>query len=202
MATKNDSLPSRICNHPRLPSRRLLNQLLYYDAETGFLFWKPRPVSLFPDTGYGGAPCHQKKWNTRRAGTRALTAINKGYCIGSLLGLNVSAHRVIWKMHTGKEPTEIDHINGDRTDNRMENLRAASRVANSRNLGLARNNRSGATGVHWGAREEKWIVRIKVAGHYWHIGSFTELAAAIKARKSAQERFGFSKNHGGRSAHG
>src|SRR6516165_2528570 len=98
-----------------------LGELLRYEPKTGKLFWKPRPIEMFAfdpsvhtTKRIYSAERAWKKWNTRYAEKEALTAINNwGYRHGQVLGQTMQAHRVIWKMVTGRFPEMIDHINGD-----------------------------------------------------------------------------------------
>ena len=80
------------------------------------------------------------------------------------------AHRVIWKMVYGSDPHYIDHINGDRTDNRISNLRSVTKAQNNRNKRLRSDNKSGVTGVHWYNPRNKWRVDVRYNGKTKHIG--------------------------------
>ena len=96
-----------------LPPQEELEKLLEYDPETGGLTWKERPREMFLEEW------HQRKWNTRYAGQPALTSTLKGgYKYGNLFDQKVLAHRVIWKMVTGEDPQDVDHIDGNRWNNR------------------------------------------------------------------------------------
>jgi hypothetical protein len=99
-------------------------------------------------------------WNAQFGG-KVATAVSArdGYQRVAVNQRSYLAHRVIWAMMTGAWPKEeIDHINGDRTDNRWSNLRAASRTQNARNMEKPRNNTSGVTGVHWWKTKRLWQV--------------------------------------------
>lgn len=174
-----------------LPTPEELRQLLDYDPETGKLFWKERPLSLFPDARSG------KIWNTRFAGKEALPVQYIGYHAGLIFGSKVLGHRVVWAIHTGEWPVdEIDHINGDRTDNRIANLRAVSHRENCKNSKRPAHNTSGQVGVVWCSRSHRWLARIKAERKTLHLGAFLAKSDAILARKNAEVRFGYHANHG------
>ena len=106
-------------------------------------------------------------------------------------------HRLIWKLVTGRDPeTEIDHINGVRTDNRWLNLREVSIQGNGRNMQRQKRNLSGTTGVLWDASRERWAAAIVVDYVTIHLGRFVELNDARNARKAAEKQYNFHKNHG------
>jgi len=106
------------------------------------------------------------------------------------------AHRLIWAYFNGAIPegAQIDHINHDSTDNRIENLRVVSHQNNHRNQSIRRNNTSGVTGV--GRERGKWVAKIMVDGKSISLGRFTELKEAVEARLEANKLYGFHDNHG------
>lgn len=175
-----------------LPSQDVLRQLLDYDPETGALTWKARDVSLFK---VGKQPVEQSAatWNTRYAGRPALSTIDpNGYYFGPVLDVQYRAHRVIWKWVTGEDPQFIDHINGLRRDNRIENLRSVTRSENNRNKATRTDSASGALGVVWHKGGKKWMVRVGTS----YIGLFETFSEAATARQSAQIAMGYHPNHG------
>jgi len=98
---------------------------------------------------------------------------------------------------TGDLPEdEVDHINNDRTDNRWENLRGSSRIENSRNRRLPKNNRSGAIGVHFSNLERKWVAVICVNSVPKRLGAYKSFEAARVRRMAANIKYGFGGNHG------
>jgi hypothetical protein len=100
-------------------------------------------------------------------------------------------------MKTGKWPdTEIDHINGNRADNRFENLRQVSHQENGKNTKRYASNRSGFAGVGRTTNPSKWRARIRVNGKLVHLGVFDSAEDARTARKAAEKQFGFHENHG------
>lgn len=179
-----------------LPSPEVLRQLLRYEPDTGKLFWLPRGPEWFRSEN-PRARGQVKVWNARYAGRPALEALSQGYRVGRLFDVLVRAHRVIWAMTTGAWPEgEIDHINGDRADNRMENLREVSSGENGRNKGLRADNTSGQVGVSWSRLEGKWKVLIWRNGKPYSRGTFTNFVDAVRSRKAAEAEFGFHENHG------
>lgn len=172
----------------RMPSKQRLNEVLEYDVGTGFLFWKTRPLSDFS--------CDQKGkvWNIRYSGKRAFTYLDKGYFYGSVEGTRVAAHRVIWKMHHDAEPEALDHINHQRDDNRIENLRPVTKAENSRNRERPKNTKNPYPGVRRSDRH--WQASITHNYKTKYLGYFRCLGKAVKARISAEQRYGFHKNHG------
>jgi len=104
----------------------------------------------------------------------------------------VRAHRLIWIYHNGDIPDkfQIDHINGIRHDNRIENLRLVTNTQNSYNRPKSRKSTSGYKGVYWNIRAKKWESKIQIDGILKHLGLFIskELAynAYCKAAKQVQ----------------
>jgi len=163
-----------------LPPQNVLLQLLDYDPFSGSLKWRERPNGpKWWNTKYAAAPALQSKWSN-------------GYLGGAVLGKNYLAHRVIWKMITGQEAEEIDHINGDRTDNRRSNLRAVSRRENAKNKKRYANNSSGVSGIDFDKRRGVWRVRVGKK----QVGSFESLLDATEARARAKSERGYHTNHG------
>ena len=173
-----------------LPSADELRLLLRYEPESGRLFWIHRDRSLFSTNRAW------RLWNARYEGAEAFATFDVRYMVGRINGIRYYAHRVIWRMVTGEVPDQIDHINGNRLDNRFVNLRNVSAEKNSQNLPLTNRNRSGQIGVSWSAREGAWRAEICARGVRRHLGYFQDLADAIAARKEAQAEMGFHPNHG------
>lgn len=174
-----------------LPSQEYLRECFLYDPETGALTWRARP------RGHFRSDARLRTWNTAFSGKPALSAVSgTGYRHGMLDMVGAKAHRVIWKMMTGADPDQIDHVNGVKTDNRWANLRDVDYPENSRNLARATNNTSGVTGVGWNRSARRWRAYIKSGGKNIHVGHFVLKDDAIAARKEAERRFGFHPNHG------
>jgi hypothetical protein len=99
-------------------------------------------------------------------------------------------HRVAWAIHYNEQPPEvIDHINGVGTDNRIENLRAATFSQNKQNSRRYKNNKSGAHGVYWLAKEKRWVATISREGKTHSLGRFHSREEAIESRRIGEARF-------------
>ena len=110
---------------------------------------------------------------------------------------NISLHRMAWTLHNKCKPSGfIDHINHDKSDNRIENLREVTKVQNNRNKSMCKLNTSGNTGVSWHKRDNIWEARIKVDYKQVYLGRFNSKEDAIKAREDAEVLYGFHANHG------
>jgi hypothetical protein len=88
------------------------------------------------------------------------------------------SHRLIFMLHYGYLPPEVDHINGDRANNRIENLRPATRSENQCNRNALANNTSGYPGVSWHKASKAWLVRVMKNGKSHLIGYFKDLELA------------------------
>lgn len=170
-----------------LPSQQRLRKLFDYDPETGLLRWKAQPFVSRKETpqAYG--------FNNKCAGKIAGT-IMKGRCKYLSVGIRTNgkfvtylAHRVIWKWMNGEEPSEcIDHVDGDKLNNRWVNLREATRGQNRHNMGLQKNNRSGVKGVCW--ERNMWKAYISVEGRQIRLGRFKSMDDAATVVTDARAR--------------
>ena len=161
-----------------------LDQLFSYDAESG-------------DTR------NKIDRGTRaRAGTIATRKMNTGYLQIQFTknGRKVGylAHRAAWLLYYGIDPgaNEIDHIDGNRSNNKIENLRLVDNQGNMENKRKYKNNTSEVTGVYWHKGNGKWAVQISDRGKQQTIGRFEDKFEAICCRKSAEKRLGYHENHG------
>lgn len=193
LARDGDAVKTR----PALTVQRL-KSLLRLEPESGQLYWLPRSPSDF----FNSRPEREaKRWNGRHAGEKAFTAKDThGYHHGSIDGRLYLAHIVIFTLAHGFWPEgQIDHINGDRTDNRPENLREVGLVENARNQRLQRSNSSGTSGVCWDRQHKKWLVQIGNGKRNVKVGRFKNLEQAVAARKKAERDLGYHENHGRRN---
>lgn len=174
-----------------LPDQQTLLSLLSYDSQTGLLFWKEREVSQFQTVRAAST------WNARYAGAEAFTAVDrKGYRVGAILGTNYRASRVIFKMLYDIDANQVDHEDGNRQNNRKDNLRNVTGQQNQRNMKKPVTNTSGHIGVSWDAPRNKWQAKIKVDGKTVHLGRFSDIDDAVAARKTAEQKYNFHPNHG------
>lgn len=161
-----------IVNKNKKPTQAQLKERYSYDPDTGFLVRKKRQ-------------------------SRQEYRAKAGYYIKVHIGDKwYHGHRIIWMMVYGHWPDEIDHINGNKQDNRLCNLRNVTHRENLRNVRKSKNNTSGVTGVSWSAYHEKWAARIKTDYKLLHLGVFINKEDAIAARKAAEVKHGFHENHG------
>ncbi len=171
-----------------------LRECLDYKPDSGALIWRRRPEKHFC-CGSKSAAHLAAIWNAKFSGKPAFASVgDHGYYTSAIGGRRMSAHRIVWAIYYGESPSfEIDHINGVRTDNRIENLRQVTRSENSKNLRV----RSGeARGVYWYTPTSRWVAKIQYRGRMRHLGYFKDRDDAISARRAAEAKYGFHPNHG------
>ena len=152
-----------------------VRQRLDYIPSTGAFWWKERPGNAW--------------WNATHAGKSAGSLSGSGYIYINVHRLPYRAHRLAWMWMTGKWPeTEIDHIDGNPSNNAWRNLREASRNENSRNRHIQRNNSTGTRGVSYNNRRDQWIVRVMVNRHSHFGGWFHDLEGAMRVRNELARR--------------
>lgn len=163
-----------------LPSLRALRNLFSYDPTTGEL---TRLVTVGP--------------NGKKGQIAGIPHIKTGYRQIKIDGECYRAHRIAWKLYYGKDPNgEIDHINHNGADNRIENLREANHLKNMRNKRNYKNNKLGVPGVNWYEDRNGYRSQIRIHKRTISLGSFKSFFDAVCARKSAENRHGFHPNHG------
>ena len=154
--------------HTTLPSQKKLQEL--FDYRDGQLYWKEKThysIDLSKPAG-----------SIEKNGYRTIRIEGKIY----------KAHRLVWKYHYGKDPKEfIDHIDGNRTNNNMENLRESTRQQNGYNRGPPKNNELGIKGVR--KHRNKYAARIIINGKNKHLGTFNTIEEARLAREEAEIKF-------------
>lgn len=169
----------------------LLHATFIYNPDSGIFTWRKRAPDAF--AAVGGLPDAKiKMLNSRYAGKRAFTAKNTGgYFHCKLLNRVYLAHRAAWVLHTGEQPDFIDHINGDVSDNRINNLRNVSKAINSRNRAISSNNTSGFPGVSFARGKQKWQAYANENGRNIHLGFFETKEAAAARRMMHNAEHGY-----------
>ncbi len=144
-----------------------LRELLHYDPDTGVFTW----INSSKIRGH-----------CVKAGSVAGTKFGHKYVRIGFSGVRYYAHRLAWLYVYGFFPNEvIDHINGDGHDNRISNLRAATRAQNQQNMKIHKDNSSGFLGVSFHKNRGKWAARICIGSKPKHLGMFSTAEAAHKA---------------------
>lgn len=166
-----------------------IRELLDYDPLTGMLTWRTRPLR-------SGLERIDKGWNTRLAGRPAGMTDRNGHIwvTVEMLGRpfrKYSAHRLAWAHYHDEWPTteDVDHINGNPSDNRMINLRPASTTENVRNQRRRIDNTSGHKGISWSKKSKKWYAYINVDKRMIALGLFASKEEAIAVRRAAAKQF-------------
>ena len=145
---------------------------LQYNSETGIFIWTRCPGPSSPVGSVAG-------FLDKTTGYLHICFCNKDY----------KAHRLAWFFHYKTDPAElqVDHKNGVKTDNRIENLRLATYSQNISNSKLRVDSTSKVKGVSWHKKDCKWHARVTINGKSIHVGSFHSLEqaeAAIKLKRT------------------
>jgi hypothetical protein len=168
-----------------LPSIDKLRELVSCDFNSGDVFWNHRPASMFEGKAY---PAERlvKTWNAKYAGKLAGSPNGTGHLRAAIGDRRIVLHWVVWALYYGEWPEdgmEIDHKNLDGTDNRISNLRIATRSQNGHNKTPPSNNASGVKGVSWHKQGKKWQVKFGFGGKQYHLGLFSDFDRAVKVRQ-------------------
>jgi hypothetical protein len=141
-----------------------LKYKLYYNQDTGIFTWiKTGKIAGFTRNGYIIICINQKEYR---------------------------AHRLAWLYVYGKMPIKfIDHINLNKSDNKISNLREATKSENAMNVKLSSKNKSGYKGVSWNKEKNKWKVALKLNGKQKHFGYFNDLEFASLIAKEAIDKY-------------
>jgi len=162
-----------------LLTQEQLKELVSYDKSTGDMLWIVQ------------------KSKRIKIGTKVGTIMNKGYYRVKIDGIPYLVHRLAWLYTFGVFPEyDIDHINGNRLDNRINNLREVTSQGNAQNRKLGSNNTSGVVGVRWSKFHSKWYAVINVNKKQKHLGYFENKEDAVSARKTAEIKYNYHENHG------
>jgi len=150
-------------------TKEILNFL--FDYKNGELYWK---FSLSCKSPKGNIAGSIKSDGYRRIG------LNKKPYL---------AHRLIFMMHYGYLPEVVDHVDGNRQNNCIENLREATQSQNSHNQKLSSKNTSGYKNVTWNTRKRKWLVNIRLNYKDIHIGYFKDIELADLVAQEARDKY-------------
>lgn len=148
-------------------NQKSIKKIINYDPETGVFTWKPREGN--------------KRFNTRHAGKDVGCKTKQGYLITHISGKSIRLHVLAWIYMTGIKPKYIDHVNGNKSDNRFSNLRECTASQNMHNSGIKPDNKSGYKGVRWNKQVGKWQAVVKKDYKSHHAGLFNDAKEAAKA---------------------
>jgi hypothetical protein len=150
-----------------------------FDYKDGVLFWKTTPSRKIP------------------IGSKAGTITAKGYIRIKINGRLYYAHRLVYLLETGTYPKQLDHVNGDKSDNRIKNLRECDVSQNNLNRKKPRNNSSGIKGISWHAISKKWMVSLQIAGEQKYFGLYKDIDQAKSVIEAMRHKYhGDFTNHG------
>jgi hypothetical protein len=152
-------------------SHSFITRVLRYEPETGDFYWREcRGPNA--QVGYLAG---------RKPG-------NHGYKSIRLINYSYLSHRLAWFYYYKKWPLYfIDHINRDRSDNRIDNLRDVSNSVNAHNSVTRKDNSTGVRGVYYNSINNNWRAIINIKGKTIDLGSYTSFVEAVHARKKAEE---------------
>lgn len=167
----------------------LVRELLNYDAETGVFTWRPRDRRHFKtDKAW-------RTWNSIYPAKQTGTPDKKGYLQIWIMGRCYKAHRLAWLYVHGCFPeADIDHANRVPSDNRLANLREATRAENQRNKGANKKNTSGFNGVV--RRGRRFHAFIRAEGQQHFLGAYDSAEHGAAVRQAVSGHFDFSLTHG------
>ena len=161
-------------------TKAIVNELFLYDG--GVIYWKSKP---------------SKFANNSILGSEAGTIHHTGYKVVRILGSGYFIHRVIFLMLNGILPKSLDHIDNNKLNNKIENLREASSRENNMNSSLRKDSKSGVKGVSWSPACNKWQAYITANGERFYLGVFDDkLDAASAVREKRKSLHGIFCNHG------
>ncbi|EBX3325715.1 HNH endonuclease [Salmonella enterica subsp. enterica serovar Java] len=160
-------------------NQEYLNECFRYHY--GVLIWKYRPFIHFKSQR------DYLSWNAKYADKQAGHIRPDGYYHVSVNGRKMLVHRIVWIMHNGSIPAglEVDHIDRNRGNSTLSNLRLVTSTENNINQSLRSDNKSGAVGVC--RHRNKWRAYIKLHGKEKHLGLFDSVAEAVIVRKAAEK---------------
>ena len=153
-------------------------ELLDYNPDTGELRWKESRGCI-------------------KAGDIAGCTKPNGQVVVRINNHLYRAHRLAWLLYYQRWPkNQIDHIDHNPSNNKLNNIREVTASENLRNQSLSIRNKSGVCGVGWHKKRRKWVAEVKLEQKTRHLGYFDNLEEAATARAEANKRYNFHDNHG------
>ena len=151
----------------------------FFDYKDGCLYVKKRYCDKMP------------------VGSKVGTKNKDGYLQVTIMKQKHYIHRLVFLYHHGFLPESVDHVNNDKLDNKIQNLREATLGENNHNIGMNKRNTSGSKGVSWHKKNKKWVVTVRNNKKSMYFGSFEDIElaelVAIEARNKHHKEFA---NHG------
>ena len=159
-----------------LPPLEELKEYLDYNPDTGIIIWKKTTTARIK-IGQEAGCVSASKCTTYR------TITSKG--------IKYKTHRIAYYMYHGIDPknNDIDHEDGNGLNNKINNLRLATRSDNCKNRSMNENNTSGVTGVTWVKQAQKWRARIMIDYKSIVLGSYINKEDAIQTRIEAEKKY-------------
>jgi len=159
-------------------TKELVRSLFNYNSDDGILIWKISPSDKVKSGDVAGR-------------------ISNGYLQTGLKGKKYYNHRIMFLFHHGYLPEFIDHIDGNRLNNKINNLRECTWQQNHFNRKIQKNNTSGVKGVSWNKPAKKWLARITFKMKVYNLGFFEDIKnAEIAVRKKRLKLHGEFANNG------
>jgi hypothetical protein len=158
-------------------TQKRLKEVLVYDLDSGMFVWK-------------------NTLGRSKKGSEAGSVHSFGYRYIQIDKKQYRAHRLAWLYCYGELPAgDLDHVNGDRADNRIVNLRVTTAAENQRNRKTNKNNKIGFNGVSFLESQSVFVARVKVEGKSITLGRTKDLVSAIILRMKANKKYGFLGDH-------
>ena len=143
----------------------------HFEYKDGDLFWK-KPLS-----------------NRVKVGQKAGTLKDNGYLVTRIDGNMMRNHKIVYMLFNDEIPELIDHIDGNKLNNRIENLRLASKIENAQNSKLRSDNSTGVKGLRWHSQRNKWNVRLVINKKEKSFGLFEDFELAELVAFEAREKY-------------
>lgn len=189
---------SELPNERKLSNPAFVNILAEcFCYSEGKLFWKERPASHFSTRR--GMSIFNKRFSGTEVGWIYKNRRGREHYLHTyVFGKGFIVHRIIFALFNGvlSDSLDIDHIDGNGMNNKIENLRAVDQRENKKNLPLSKASKTGITGVTWCKRQKQYTATIKDNGKQKFLGYFDDIEKAAIARKKAETALGYHENHG------